>query len=74
MNADDSLGGNETMTDELPAPLRVGVLEAARLIGVSRAQLYKHMKSGSIRAVKEGRHTLFTMKELRAFVDRNDPS
>lgn len=56
------------------APLRVGVREAARIIGVSRAQLYKHIKSGKIHTVKEGRHTLLTMKELRSFVERNDPN
>ena len=62
------------MTDEPLPPLRVGVLEAARMIGVSRAQIYKHIKSGAIRTVKDGRTTLLTMKELRSFVERNDPN
>lgn len=49
-------------------PLRVGVPEAARILGVSRAQLYKHIKSGAIKAVKDGSRTLFTMTELRRYV------
>jgi excisionase family DNA binding protein len=55
-------------------PLRVGIPEAARLLGVSRARLYEHMKAGAIRSVKDGARTLFTMAELRAFVARNDPN
>jgi excisionase family DNA binding protein len=58
--------------DTRPAPLRVGVLEAARIIGVSRRQLYNHIKSGTIRTQKDGRHTLLTMAELLAFVERNE--
>jgi excisionase family DNA binding protein len=54
-------------------PLRVSVPEAARIIGVSRARLYQHIKQGSIHTVKDGARTLFTMAELRAFVTRNDP-
>jgi excisionase family DNA binding protein len=53
-------------------PLRVGVEEAARIIGVSRSVIYKHMKAGTLRAVKDGSRTLFTMTELRAYVSRTD--
>jgi excisionase family DNA binding protein len=53
-------------------PLRVGVEEASRIIGVSRSVIYKHMKAGTLRAVKDGSRTLFTMTELRAYVSRTD--
>jgi excisionase family DNA binding protein len=53
-------------------PLRVSVEEAARIIGVSRSVIYKHMKSGTLRAVKDGSRTLFTMTELRRYVFRID--
>jgi excisionase family DNA binding protein len=49
-------------------PLRVGVNEAARIIGVSRSRLYQHIKAGSIRSMKDGGRTLLSMAELRRFV------
>jgi excisionase family DNA binding protein len=54
--------------------LRVTVPEAARIIGVSRTRLYKHIRDGTIKATKDGGRTLFTMKELRAFVARGEPN
>jgi excisionase family DNA binding protein len=53
-------------------PLRVSVEEAARIIGISRSVIYKHMKAGILLAVKDGSRTLFTMTELRAYVSRTD--
>jgi excisionase family DNA binding protein len=53
-------------------PLRVSVEEAARIIGVSRSVIYKHIKAGTLRAVKDGARTLFTMTELRRYVVRTD--
>jgi excisionase family DNA binding protein len=55
-------------------PLRVSVEEAARIIGVSRSVIYKHMKAGTLQAVKDGSRTLFTMTELRGYVFRTDPT
>lgn len=57
-----------------PEKLRVGVAEAARIIGVSRSRLYKHIKEGAIKATKDGGRTLFTMKQLRSFVERSELS
>ena len=54
-------------------PLRVGVIEAARIIGVSRTRLYEHISEGNIHSIKDGKRTLFTMAELRAFVARSEP-
>jgi hypothetical protein len=42
------------------------------MIGVSRGQLYRHIRSGALRPVKDGRRTLFTMKELRLFAERDE--
>lgn len=55
-------------------PLRVGVNEAARILGISRATLYKHLKAGTLRAVKDGKRTLLTMAELRAYVSESEPT
>lgn len=52
-------------------PLRVGVVDAARLIGVGRTRMYEHIKAGAIRTVKDGDRTLITMEELRGFVARS---
>jgi excisionase family DNA binding protein len=54
--------------------LRVGVLEAARIIGVSRTRLYKHVKEGTIKVTKDGKRTLFSMRELQTFVASTDPN
>ena len=54
------------------APLRVDVIEAARIIGVSRRQLYRHVRAGKIDAVKDGRRTLFTRKAIDEFVSRTE--
>lgn len=53
-------------------PLRVSIPDAAQILGVSRAHLYRHIKAGDIKTVKDGERTLFTMAELRAYVARND--
>src|SRR5579863_7110264 len=53
--------------------LRVTVPEAARIIGVSRTRLYKHIKSGAIRVTKDGGRTLFTMSDLRKLVPQTEP-
>lgn len=55
-------------------PLRVGVRDAARIIGVSRARLYQHMKAGSIEFIKDGTRTLFLVTALRVFVTRSAKS
>ena len=52
---------------ELP-PLRFEVAEAARLLRMSRAQLYNRMKEGLIMAQKDGVRTYITRAELERYV------
>jgi len=54
--------------DPLP-PLRLNVPEAARSLRMSRAQLYKRMHEGAIKAQKDGGRTYFTRTELRRYVN-----
>lgn len=49
------------------AALRVDVNEACRLLGVSRAFLYMRVKAKQLSCVKEGRRTLFLMRELERY-------
>lgn len=54
-------------TTESPRPLRADVVESARLLGISRAHFYKHVKAGRIKVQKDGRRTLVAMSELERF-------
>ena len=49
-------------------PLRFEVIEAARILRMSRAQLYNRMQEGSIRPQKDGARTYFTRDELERYV------
>lgn len=49
-------------------PLRFDVAEAARLLRMSRAQLYNRMKDGLIAAQKDGARTYITRAELKRYV------
>ena len=51
----------------LPA-LRFEVVEAARLLRMSRAQLYNRVSKGSIKPQKDGARTYFTRDELERYV------
>lgn len=53
-------------------PLRVDIVEAARILGVSRSRVYLRIKEGSLRAVKEGGRTLLAISELHAYVARTN--
>ena len=48
-------------------PLRVGVRDAARVLGISQSQTWKRIASGEITVVKDGARTLVTMQELRRY-------
>jgi hypothetical protein len=49
-------------------PLRFEVHEAARMLRMSRAQLYNRMKDGLIRVQKDGARTYITRAELERYV------
>ncbi len=51
-------------------PLRFEVVEAARILRMSRAQLYNRVQEGSIRPQKDGARTYFTRDELERYVKR----
>lgn len=54
------------MPDDLQVAYRP--TEAARVLGISRAHVYRLIRSGDLRARKLGRSTLITRAELSAFV------
>jgi excisionase family DNA binding protein len=53
--------------------LRVEVVEAARILRMSRAQLYKRIRAGSLRTQKDGTRTYITYRELERYVESCDP-
>lgn len=57
-----------TLPDSLPA-LRYSIAEAARILRMSRAQLYKRIDEGAIRPQKDGARTYFTQAELERYVN-----
>lgn len=53
------------------APRLKSVLEAADALGVSRWTIYKAVKRGQLRSVRIGDRLLFTVDDLRAYVEAN---
>lgn len=51
--------------------ITVRVPEAARMLSISRASLYRLLSAGEIEAAKSGQKTLVIVESLRAFVERN---
>jgi hypothetical protein len=47
-------------------PLAVTILEAVRVSGLSRSEIYRRLSTGDIRAVKSGSRTLILMDSLLA--------
>jgi hypothetical protein len=54
--------------DSLPA-LRFEIPEAARILRMSRAQLYNRICEGSIKPQKDGARTYITRAELERYVE-----
>jgi excisionase family DNA binding protein len=48
--------------------LRFDIAEAAAILRMSRAQLYKRIKSGALRPQKDGTRTYITRDELERYV------
>lgn len=57
--------------DDRIEPLTVRVPEAARILSISRASLYRLLSSGEIEAAKSGQKTLVIVESLKAFVERH---
>lgn len=51
------------------SPLRFAVAEAAKILRMSRAQLYNRINEGSIRPQKDGARTYITRSELERYVN-----
>jgi excisionase family DNA binding protein len=52
---------------ELPQ-LRFEIIEAARILRMSRATLYERIRAGEIKAQKDGRRRYVTAVELQRYV------
>lgn len=51
--------------------LAVRVTEAAHLLSISRAAVYRLLSSGELEASKSGQKTLIEVASIRAFLERN---
>jgi len=58
----------ESAIHPLPA-LRFDIVEAARILRMSRAQLYNRFNEGTLRPQKDGTRTYITRAELERYVD-----
>jgi excisionase family DNA binding protein len=56
---------------ELPQ-LRFEIIEAARILRMSRATLYERIRAGEIKAQKDGRRRYITVSELQRYVLAKD--
>jgi excisionase family DNA binding protein len=56
---------------ELPQ-LRFEIIEAARILRMSRATLYERIRAGEIKAQKDGRRRYITAVELQRYVSAKD--
>jgi excisionase family DNA binding protein len=56
---------------ELPH-LRFEIIEAARILRMSRATLYERIRAGEIKAQKDGRRRYITASELQRYVLAKD--
>jgi excisionase family DNA binding protein len=56
---------------ELPQ-LRFEIIEAARILRMSRATLYERIRAGEIKAQKDGRRRYITAPELQRYVLAKD--
>ncbi len=48
----------------------LSIVDAAEVLGVSKATLYKIFASGQLKPIKIGRRTVVPLISIRAFVDR----
>jgi len=54
-------------SEHLPQ-IRFDMMEAARILRISRATLYERVKAGEIRTQKDGRRSYVTATELQRYV------
>ena len=58
----------ESVSEVVVPALRFGVTEAARMLRMSRAQLYNRISDGALKPQKDGSRTYFTRAELERYV------
>lgn len=52
-------------------PVSYSVEDAAKALGIGRTFVFKLIKDGHLKAIKVGRRTLITLREIEAFLDRS---
>ncbi len=57
------------MSQTTPDPLACTIPDAARMLGISRRQIYRLIAAGGLRKVKAGRRSLVPKADLVAFAD-----
>jgi excisionase family DNA binding protein len=57
-----------SLTPETLPQLRFEIIEAARILRMSRATLYDRIRDGDIRAQKDGRRRYITAAELNRYI------
>ena len=55
--------------DDAPYPIADSIPTASRVAGVSRSFIYEKIKSGELRAVKNGRRTQVLRKDLNRWIE-----
>ena len=58
----------ESVSEIVVPALRFGVTEAARMLRMSRAQLYNRISDGALKPQRDGSRTYFTRAELERYV------
>ena len=53
-----------------PAPLLVGVREAAKMLNLGRDHMYSLVRAGEVRSIAVGRRRLVPVVDLAAWVER----
>lgn len=56
------------MSQKIP-PLAVSIVDAAAMMGVSRATFYRELSAGRISARKSGKRTLVLVEEIQRWLD-----
>jgi len=56
-------------TEETPPRIALSILEAAKMLGISKPHFYPLIREGKIRTVKIGRRILVSVQSLRDFID-----
>ena len=59
---------SNTTNNAIMPPLALTVSETTRVLSTSRSAVYRHLRSGRLRAIKVGTRTLIPMDSAREFI------